>query len=102
MPSELDAFRAFLGQQIQVGQDDLTPEEALFLWSNQHPDAASEDATAEIQEALTDLANGDRGRLDLACAWAGSADAAEKRFQHLTRNCVQEVAAPHAMAGAPS
>lgn len=61
MPNELAAFHSFVGNQLQSGQDELTPEDALEMWRDHHPDSASEDATEEIREALADMAAGDRG-----------------------------------------
>jgi hypothetical protein len=57
---ELAEFHEFVGEQIRAGKE-LSPEEALDLWRDQHPDIAGEDATEEIREALADLAAGDRG-----------------------------------------
>lgn len=62
MSNELAAFHAFVGEQIETGPSDLSPEEVLDLWRDQHPDPASEDATEAIREALDDMAKGDRGR----------------------------------------
>jgi hypothetical protein len=62
MPNELANFHAFVGEQLARGGDSLSPEDALDLWRDQHPDPAFEDATEEIREALEDMANGDRGR----------------------------------------
>jgi hypothetical protein len=61
MPNELAAFHAFVGQHVQAGDEELSPEDVLEMWRDQHPDEASEDATEEIREALEDMANGDTG-----------------------------------------
>jgi hypothetical protein len=43
---------------------DISPEEALDEWRHLHPDApASAEDVAAVQEALEDLANGDKGIL---------------------------------------
>jgi hypothetical protein len=59
---ELREFHRFLGEQVQGGQIDWSPEEAVDEWRRLHP--ASQEAAEEvaaIQEALTDVAHGDRG-----------------------------------------
>ena len=61
MPNELAAFHAFVGQQVQTGDEELSPEDVLDMWREQHPDPATEDATQEIREALEDMAAGDVG-----------------------------------------
>jgi hypothetical protein len=58
--NELAQFHQFVGAQIQSGNT-LSPEEALDLWRDQHPDIAGEDATDDIGDALSDLAAGDSG-----------------------------------------
>jgi hypothetical protein len=59
---ELRAFHRFLGDKLGAQVADLSPEEALDEWRSQHPhsEAADEDAVA-VQEALDDMARGDRG-----------------------------------------
>jgi hypothetical protein len=60
---ELRQFHAFLGEKLKNGGADLTPEDALEEWRVAHPDSVEfEDDTAAIQEALDDMAAGDRGR----------------------------------------
>lgn len=59
--SELAQFHAFVGAQLQTGDPDLSPEEVLDLWLDQHPGEA-EDDTEAIREALEDMAAGDTGR----------------------------------------
>jgi hypothetical protein len=61
MSNELASFHAFVEQQILSGRNDMSLDEALEIWHDQHPDPASEDATQEIQEALDDMAAGDHG-----------------------------------------
>ena len=59
---ELREFRRFLTEKVGSDEVNLSPEEALDEWRRLHPpaDAPAEDAAA-IQEALDDLAKGDRG-----------------------------------------
>ena len=61
MSNELAAFHSFVGNQLQSGQEGLSPEDALEMWRDQHPDSAAEDDTEAVREALADLAAGDRG-----------------------------------------
>ncbi len=66
MPShlldELRDFHQFLGEKLNGGPIDWSPEEALDEWRRLHPDdRAPADDLAAIQEALADLAKGDRG-----------------------------------------
>jgi hypothetical protein len=59
---QLREFHDFLTQALKAGAVNLSPEEALDEWRRLHPDtrAQTEDMAA-LQEALEDLANGDRG-----------------------------------------
>ena len=59
---ELREFHRFLSDKVTGDAIDLSPEEAVDEWRRLHPspEAFDEDAAA-IGEALTDLANGDRG-----------------------------------------
>ena len=59
---ELRAFHEFLGEKLKNGGAELSPEEAVDEWRDLHPDPEylDEDAAA-IQEALDDMANGDKG-----------------------------------------
>jgi hypothetical protein len=66
MPSQvteqLRDFHHFLTEKLQDGPIDWSPEEALDEWRRLHPDAQTPDEElAAIQEALIDMANGDRG-----------------------------------------
>ena len=66
MPSEvideLRDFHQFLGEKLKGGRIDWSPEEALDEWRRLHPDDQTPaDDLAAIQEALADLARGDRG-----------------------------------------
>ena len=66
MPSEvideLRDFHQFLGEKLKGGRINWSPEEALDEWRRLHPDdQAPADDLAAIQEALADLARGDRG-----------------------------------------
>lgn len=61
--NELLQFRDFINKRLTNGSNDLSPEEALDEWREAHPEADdAEGAIAAIQEALDDMANGDRGR----------------------------------------
>ena len=59
IPAELREFHRFVGEKLNNGGVDLSPEQALEEWRRLHPDesALAED-TAAIQEALADLASG--------------------------------------------
>ena len=62
MIPELREFHRFLGEKLAVAETKLSPEEALDEWRNLHPPTSGFDEdVAAIQEALDDLANGDRG-----------------------------------------
>lgn len=59
---ELRAFHRFLSDRLDAGGTDLSPEEALDEWRRLHPPAlAFDEDVAAIQEALDDVARGDRG-----------------------------------------
>ncbi len=60
--AELKEFHTFLTGRVQVESLELSPEEALDEWRQSHPspELAEEDSAA-IQEALDDVAKGDRG-----------------------------------------
>lgn len=62
LDSELSNFHRFISEQLSVGHNNVSPEEALDLWRLQHPvaDADDEDLSA-VQEALTDMESGDEG-----------------------------------------
>ena len=59
---ELRAFHQFLGAKLHQQSSPCSREEALDEWRRQHPDAqtASDDLAAS-EEALADVARGDRG-----------------------------------------
>jgi hypothetical protein len=59
---ELRDFHHFLSEKLSHGRVDWSPEEAIDEWRRLRPDSHSspEDVSA-IQEALTELADGDRG-----------------------------------------
>jgi hypothetical protein len=60
--SELHDFYRFLGEKLKNGGVLLSPELALAEWRDQHPQGVEfEDDSEAIQEALDDMANGDRG-----------------------------------------
>ncbi len=59
---ELPAFHQFLGAKPYDESAQCSPEEALDEWRRQHPDAqVAADDLAAIEEALADVAQGDRG-----------------------------------------
>jgi hypothetical protein len=58
---ELRDFHRFLSEKLSEPQVDWSPEEALDEWRRLHPEQASGEEIAAIQEALTDMANGDQG-----------------------------------------
>ncbi len=60
--NELASFHQFIGQQLGSKHANLSPEEALDLWREQHPAAEEDlDATEAVREALEDFEAGDRG-----------------------------------------
>jgi len=62
MIEELVDFHRFLSEKLSGGGINWSPEEALDEWRRLHPDsqALAEDVAA-IQEALSQMANGERG-----------------------------------------
>jgi hypothetical protein len=64
LQNELREFHHFLGEKLNNGGAGLSPEEALDEWRRMHPenDASDEDVAA-VQEALDDIAAGDKGML---------------------------------------
>jgi hypothetical protein len=62
MTEELRDFHRFLTDKLNADGVDLSPEEALDEWRRLHPQTkAFEEDVAAIQEALDDIAKGDRG-----------------------------------------
>ena len=60
--SELREFHTFVGAQLAANRDQLTPEEIVELWRDQHPTDEEAAATvAAVQAALADMAAGDTG-----------------------------------------
>ena len=60
---ELRDFHRFVGETLRNGSAHLSPEEALKEWREQHAEPGEfDDDTAAIEEALEDMANGDRGQ----------------------------------------
>lgn len=60
--SELVSFHRFVAEQLQQGQGDVSPEEALDLWRTRHPSPdVADDAVLAVQEALDDMREGDQG-----------------------------------------
>ena len=61
--TELHEFHRFLSTKLSNGGADLSPEEVLDEWRQDHPDPEiDEDDVAAIQEAIDDMEAGDRGR----------------------------------------
>jgi hypothetical protein len=59
---ELLDFHRFLTDKLHGNGTELSPEEALDEWRRQNPQrAAVDEDVAAIQEALDDMAKGDRG-----------------------------------------
>jgi len=59
--NELRDFRDFLSQKLSNGGAEVSPEEALDEWRTGHPEShAKDEDAAAIQEALDDLAGGER------------------------------------------
>jgi hypothetical protein len=59
---ELRAFHQFIGAKLSQQGPECSPEEALDEWRRHYPDAqAATDDLAAIEEALDDVARGDRG-----------------------------------------
>jgi hypothetical protein len=59
--NDLAEFHAFIGSQLQTGEADISPEEALEMWRDQCAAKAGDDATDDLREALDDMAAGDAG-----------------------------------------
>jgi hypothetical protein len=60
--TELAAFYEFVGGKVNNGETMLTPEEVLDQWRLEHPEPGlTAEEIADIEEALADMANGDRG-----------------------------------------
>ncbi len=58
---ELRDFHVFLSEKLSNGGAHLSPEEALDEWRRLHPEEqAPAEEVAAIQEALDDLAEGER------------------------------------------
>ena len=64
MIKELREFHRFLTDKLSADGIDVSPEEALDEWRRVHPqNQAFDEDVAAIQEALDDMAKGDRGIL---------------------------------------
>ncbi|WP_238397658.1 hypothetical protein [Anatilimnocola aggregata] len=62
LTNELRDFHSFVGAQLAANRDQLTPEEIVELWRDQHPTDGETAATvAAVQSALADMAAGDTG-----------------------------------------
>ena len=59
---ELPSFHDFLSQKLTSDAAQLSPEEALDLWREEHPTADNySDNVAAVKEALVDMEAGDHG-----------------------------------------
>jgi hypothetical protein len=59
---ELASFHSFVAIKLSENNTDLSPEEALDLWRDEHPRTDDrDDATAALKEALDSIAAGDNG-----------------------------------------
>lgn len=58
--SELEAFRAFVDQQIESGQSEQSPESVLRLWQAYREDLM--ESVAAIKQALSDMDAGETGK----------------------------------------
>ena len=60
---ELREFHRFLTDKLSNGGAQLSPEEVLAEWRQDHPEPeVDEEEVAAIQEAIDDMVAGDRGR----------------------------------------
>ncbi len=61
--NELSSFHHFVAIKLSEKSTDLSPEEALDLWREEHP-LPDEDpnAVAAVEEAFHDMEAGDQGR----------------------------------------
>jgi hypothetical protein len=60
--TELRDFHRYLSQRLSNGEADLSPEQVLDEWRGLNPDSgALDEDVAAIQEALDDMAGGDKG-----------------------------------------
>jgi hypothetical protein len=59
MRSDVQEFHQFLGECLQQGQSFACAEAAVEAWRDLHP--VEDDATADLQAALQQLASGDPG-----------------------------------------
>lgn len=61
-PDELRDFHRLISEQLNAGRGCLSPEEVLAQWRKLRPrEQAMADDIAAVQEALDDMASGDRG-----------------------------------------
>ena len=61
-PSELEGFGQFVLGLVASGEEQLTPEQALLRWKlGQLSPEEQDEEIAAIEEALADMAAGDRG-----------------------------------------
>jgi hypothetical protein len=60
--NELASFHHFVAVKLLENNVDLSPEEALDLWREEHPHPEEfDDATEALKEAFADIAAGDNG-----------------------------------------
>lgn len=53
LPTDLEVFHDFLGQQIENGGRELSPEELLAYWRQEHAEAVE-----DIRQGIKDLEEG--------------------------------------------
>ena len=59
---ELASFHQFVAVKLSENRADLSPEDVLDLWREEHPiPDEHDDATAALKEALASIAAGDPG-----------------------------------------
>ncbi len=60
---ELASFHQFVAVKLSENCADLSPEDVLDLWREEHPLQDDDpDAVAAVEEALADMEEGDLGR----------------------------------------
>jgi hypothetical protein len=62
LDNELASFHQFVAIKLSENKTNLSPEEVLDLWRDEHPHSGEfDDATAALKEAFADIAAGDNG-----------------------------------------
>jgi hypothetical protein len=60
---ELRQFHEFVGEKLNNGAANLSPEEVLDQWRELHPNQAElDESVSAIRQALADMTAGDSGR----------------------------------------